>query len=129
MLDKLETFRTWLLEPSALIDALGGNYIAVNRMAPGFENTHAAILLMQETGGAHVSGGEVNDVVICRCYGGSDKDSDARAIFRALYDRCKNNVPAPPIKEIFYESDFFGGDEPVTGWPSHVGRFAVYMEN
>jgi len=129
VVDKLEIFRQFLLEPSALTSALGGDYVTVNRLPPGFDNTHPAILVMQETGGAHVAGGEVSDVVICRCYGGSDLDSDARVVFRALYDRCLLPGPDSPIKQVFYQSDFFGGDDPVTGWPSYVGRFTVYMEN
>lgn len=129
MVDKLETFRSFLLEPSALTVALGGDYVAVNRLPAGFDNSHPGILLQQETGDAHVSGGEVSDVVICRCYGGSNLDSDARAIFRALYDRCLLPGATSAIKQVFFESDFHGGDDPVTGWPSHVGRFQVFMEN
>lgn len=129
MVDKLEAFRLFLLDSPALPQALGGDFVAVNRLPAGFDNTHPGILLQQETGDAHVSGGEVSDVVICRCYGGSDKDSDARRIFRALYDRCLVPGVAGAIKQVFYVSDFHGGDDPDTGWPSHVGRFQIYLEN
>jgi len=129
MIDKLEEFRRFLLEPSALVTALGGDYVTANRLPAGYDNTHAAILLQQETGGAHVSGSEVSDVVICTCYGGSALDSDARAIFRALYDRCLLPAMEGEIKTVFYLNDLALPNDPDTGWPSHIGRFAVYMEN
>jgi hypothetical protein len=133
VIDKLEIVRQFLLvSGTPLLTALGGNYVAVNRVPAAFQNTHPAIILIQETGGGHVTGADFTDTIICRCYGGSALDSDARAIFRALYDRLllpgQTAVTAGKLKQAFYLDDNPGPDDPDEGWPNHIGRFRVALE-
>lgn len=133
MIDGLEIVRQFLLvEGTALLTALGGNYVAIDRVPRGFTNAHPLVVLTQETGGAHVTGCEVRTTVMCRCYGGSTKSSEAREIFRAVYDRFLlpwfTDLDAGTVKQAFYLNDFPGPDDPVTGWPNHIGRFQIVTE-
>lgn len=125
MVDKLEIVRQFLAQE-------GHNYVATNRVPAGFDNTHPLIVLSAETGAAHVSGADYTDTVACRCYGGDNKDSSARAVFAALYDSLllpgNHALGAGTLKQAFYLSDFPGPDDPVTGWPTHIGRFQIAME-
>jgi hypothetical protein len=128
MIDKLEQIRQFMLLPSAFTSLLGGSYVAPDAVPQGFENTHPLVVVTQETGDAHVSGATVSDVIQCKCFGGSADTSDARAVFSALYDMFLLPGNSSAIKQVFYLNDFPMPD-PVTGWPAHIGRFQIVMEN
>jgi hypothetical protein len=133
VIDKLQIIQQFLLAASTFRTALGGDYVVINRVPAGFKNTHPLVVVTPETGTAHVSGDEHRDIVMARCYGGTKNDSDARAIFRALYDRFflpgQTALAAGNIRQVFYLNDTVGPDDPDHGWPTHIGRFQIIMES
>lgn len=129
----MATIQQFLLVPgTALLTALGGSYVVIDRVPAGFTNSHPLIVITTETAGAHVSGADYMDVVMFRCYGGSKLDSAARAIHAVLYDRLllpgQTTLAAGNIKQTFYMNDFAGPDDPVQGWPNHIGRYQIHTE-
>lgn len=128
MIDALEKTQQFLLD--ALTPSLGGAYVVTRRVPKNFQNTHPLVVLDQETGTSQVAGGEVGSAVVLRCYGGAAGDSEARRIFRLAHDAMTLPGQQPNgIKQIFLGNDFPGPDDPDTGWPVHIGRFQVVLEN
>lgn len=129
MLDPVSIFDAWLRQSGTFATYMGTVGGAVPVACPvlpeGFANTSKAIVFHPEGTQHHVTGGNHRTTFLCKCYGGSDSYSTARAVGVALYEHTHNQggeIADAYIHKFEVLDEFQGGDEPSDGWPTHIVR-------
>ena len=127
--DGCEIVREWLATSGTTLYTLCATRISTPVAPNGFSNTQAAIIFHQEAGRGESDPNVSDDVYVFKCYGGSAQYSDARNVFRKLYDRLhtKSGDTASDggIVDAYCVAQTMAGPEPDTGWPVHISKFRI----
>ena len=136
MIDTSDVVKEWLVVEGTGLHTRVGTHVATPVAPAGFNDTDmsaaAAIVFHPASEQVHPTAVDKNDnIYVFKCYGGSSKYSDARAVFRALVDRLHGVTGGETASGRIERSDLISGQmgppEPGTTRPVHISQFQIMI--